>query len=272
MLPSIREASIVDEPEYEYRGLKAASWDLLRGDTSRWPDRAFFREMILASGQPALDVGCATGRLLLDYLAEGIDIDGVDLSPEMLTLCQQKAEQRGLHPILFEQRMETLHLPRHYRTIIVPSSSFQLLTDAARAVATMEHFFTHLMPRGTLVMPFMILWTGATTERVVTDQWRCIVERIRAEDGALVRRWTRSTYDLIQQLEHTDDRFELLRDDEVITSERHTRSPATRWYTQEQAIALYRDAGFTDIRVVSGFSHQPATPKETLFSVSGRRP
>lgn len=74
----------MDPNDYEYRGLLASSWDLLRGDTSDWPDRPFYRAIILDDGQPALDVGCGTGRLLLDYLADGIDVDGMDLSPEML--------------------------------------------------------------------------------------------------------------------------------------------------------------------------------------------
>src|SRR5689334_2637742 len=113
-------------PEYEYRGMKAAYWDLLRGDTSAWPDRAFYHAAILRSGAPVLDVGCGTGRLLLDFLATGIEIHGVDNSPEMLEVCRRKARERHLRPVLFQQRMEALNLPYRYQTIIVPSSSFQL--------------------------------------------------------------------------------------------------------------------------------------------------
>lgn len=256
----------------DYWGLKVSSWDLLRGDTSRWPDKGFFRDVIRDSGQPALDVGCSTGRLLLDYLAEGIDIDGVDLSPEMLALCEEKAEQRGLHTTLFEQRMEALNLPRRYRTIIVPSNSFQLVTDPDDATAAMGRFFAHLEPGGTLAMPFMILWSGETTEHIIHGEWKCVAERVRPEDGALVRRWSRSTFDLTQQLEHIDDRFEAIREGAMLASEEHTRSPATRWYTQAQAVALYRETGFTDIRVASGFTHELATGDETLFCVLGARP
>jgi SAM-dependent methyltransferase len=262
------ERDIVDD----YWGLKVSSWGLLRGDTSQWPDKGFFRGVIRSSGQPALDIGCSTGRLLLDYLSEGIDIDGVDLSPEMLALCRLKAEQRGLHATLFEQRMEALDLPRRYRTIIVPSSSFQLVTDPDDAAAAMGHFFAHLEPGGTLAMPFMILWRGETTEQIIQGKWKCVAERVRPEDGALVRRWSRSRYDLAQQLEHIDDRFEAIRDGAVLTFEEHTRSPGTRWYTQAQAVNLYRDACFTDIRVVSGFTREPTRGDETLFCVLGTRP
>ena len=79
------------DQDYEYRDLLAKTWDLMRGDTAQWPDRFFYREFIDRHGGPVLDVGCGTGRLLLDYLMDGIDIDGVDNSPEMLALCREKA-------------------------------------------------------------------------------------------------------------------------------------------------------------------------------------
>ena len=94
--------------DYEYHGLIAQAWDLLRGDTSNWEDRPFYRDIIRASGQPTLDIGCGTGRLLLDYLDDGIEIDGVDVSPEMLEICRQKAQKIGLHPALYQQHLEAL--------------------------------------------------------------------------------------------------------------------------------------------------------------------
>lgn len=258
--------------DYEYRGLIASSWDLLRGDTSNWSDRAFYRDVIRESGQPVLDVGCGTGRLLLDYLADGIDIDGVDNSPEMLALCREKAEELGLHPTLYQQSMESLDIPRTYRTIIVPSSSFQLLTDLNAAAEAMRRFFHHLEPGGTLVMPFMILWQGTSTAQIATEDWKLEGERERPGDGILVRRWLRSTYDLVQQLEHTEDRYELITDGEIIDSKLYIRSPATRWYTQQQAVHLFEAAGFINIRMVSQFSHEPASEQDTVFSLLATKP
>lgn len=109
--------------EYECSGLMATTWDLFRGDTSRWEDRFFYLELIEQYGQPALDVGCATGRLRLDYLENGIDVEGIDVSPEMLAICRQKAKARGLRPVLYQQALERMELPRKYRTILVPCRS-----------------------------------------------------------------------------------------------------------------------------------------------------
>jgi ubiquinone/menaquinone biosynthesis C-methylase UbiE len=260
------------QADYEYTGSIARYWDLLRGDTSGWSDRFFYKDVILKSGQPVLDVGCGTGRLLLDYLADGIDIDGVDNSPEMLALCREKARPLGLQPRLFQQTMETLDLPRKYRTIIVPSSSFQLVTDLDAAAEALRRFFEHLEPGGTLVMPFMLLELGQATGNIVAVDWRIAGERARPEDGALVRRWSRSTYDIAHQFEHSEDRYEVIRDGEVIASEHYARSPALRWYTQAQAADLYRAAGFTNIHLTKGFSHEPASAEDMLFSVFGTRP
>jgi ubiquinone/menaquinone biosynthesis C-methylase UbiE len=252
---------------YEYRGLMAASWDLFRGDTRAWPDRFFYKEAVDRFGQPVLDVGCGTGRLLLDLLADGIDADGVDNSPEMLELCRRKAAASGLQPRLYEQAMESLELPRPYRTILVPSSSFQLVTDRADAREAMRRFAAHLRPAGVLVMPFLIDWqTGDPLE----TGWR-VREQVRPDDGRLVRRRSRARYDPVEQLEHTEDVYEVVEGEEIVASEHHRRSPAVRWYTQDQAASVYREAGLVEITLRSEFTWEPARPADRIFTATGRR-
>lgn len=257
--------------DYEYRGLLAATWDLMRGDTSRWADRFFYQDIIARGGQPVLDVGCGTGRLILDYLASGFDIDGVDNSKEMLALCRVKAALVGLSPVLYEQRMEALDLPRRYRTILVPSSSFQLLTVPAQAGEAMRRFFAHLEPGGVLAMPFMLLWREPAAGQYVIEGWRR-TERVRSRDGATIRRWSRSLYDLSNQLEHSETEYMVSVGGSVIGHERYVSSPATRGYTQEQAVQLYAEAGFTDIRVQRDFSFDPAPPMSPIFTIVATKP
>ena len=58
-------------PDYDYHGLMASTWDIWRDDTADWQDRLFYVGIIGQYGEPVLALGCGTGRLLLDYLAQG---------------------------------------------------------------------------------------------------------------------------------------------------------------------------------------------------------
>src|SRR5580765_4043386 len=251
---------VVKPPAYEYHGLMAEAWDLLRGDTSGWEDRPFYLELIRRFGEPALDVGCGTGRLLLDYLAEGIEIEGVDVSPDMLALCRAKASARGLKPTLYQEAVEDLQLPRRYRTIIVPSSSIQLVLDPATAERAVAGLASHLEPGGALVMPFMTLEGDETWTK----------EAVRP-DGAIVRRTAESHYDPATQLEDTDDLYEVIVGGEVVAAERHVQKPATRSYTLDQALALYLQAGLELQQVVDEFSDRSYEGGRVFTIIGARR-
>jgi ubiquinone/menaquinone biosynthesis C-methylase UbiE len=254
-------------PSYEYYGMMAEFWDLFRGDTSTWEDRFFYLDVVKKYGQPVLDVGCGTGRILLDFTQQGIDIDGIDNSPEMLERLQRKAEKLNLKPTVYQQDMDTLDVARKYQTILVPSSSFQLLLDENLPSAAIRRFYEHLLPGGVLAMPFMTIWKEG--DPLVSE---FTSEVVRPEDGATIRRRSHTRFDLKTNFEHTIDRYEIIRDGNVVASEEHEQSPATRSYTQQQAVALYQQAGFKNIQVFHEFTFEPVRPEDTTFSVLGFRP
>jgi len=76
------------------------------------PEIACFRAFIERYGEPALDVACGAGRLLLPYLRDGLDVDGCDISADMLAWCRSRAGQQALAPALYRQAMHELDLPR----------------------------------------------------------------------------------------------------------------------------------------------------------------
>lgn len=254
-------------PHYEYYGLMVRYWDLLRGDTSNWSDRFFYLDIIKKSGEPVLDIGCSSGRLILDYLSQGIDIDGVDISPEMISLCKQNAEKKRLNPNLYVQSMTELNLPRRYRTILVPSSSIQLLLEPDLPLQAMKRFCDHLESGGTLVSPFMTIWVDTDP---LENEWTR--EAVRPQDGAIVRRTGWSRYNVETRTEDTRDTWEIIKDGKVIETEVHEQAPATLSYTQAEAVALFEQAGFKNIQVYSEFTFDPVKPDDTLFSVTGTKP
>ena len=259
---------MANDSDYEYRDMLASTWDLIRGDMSDSPDRQFYRDIIQDNGEPALDVGCGTGRLLLEYLADGLQIEGVDVSPEMIELCRQKALKLSLEPTLYVQAIEELDLPTKYRTVIIPSCTFQLVPDPVYARAALVRFHEHLLPGGMLVMS---IWHITRDGPAEWSDWYPIAEKERPEDGKTIRRQERSMYDPATQLRHTENRYELLENDQVIYSEDHRRSPELRNYTITQLNEMLDQAGYIEIQAVSGYSTDPATEDDGTFCIIGRR-
>ncbi len=250
--------------DIEYVGLMAEAWDALRGDTSGWADRAWFREVIRKGGEPVLDVGTGTGRLLLDFLTEGIDIDGVDNAPDMLRQLQAKAAAAGLDVDGRVQlgRMQSLLLTRRYRTVLVPSSSFQLLLEPDDAAEAMRRFFGLLLPGGSLAMPFIVM------DKSYEERWTM---EATMEDGSIVRRTAIATFDPATGIEGTDDTYEVYAGGELMRTEHFVRPRATRAYSRDQAQALYETAGFIDLEWGTDFTFEDREPAE-VFTIVGRRP
>jgi hypothetical protein len=191
----------------------------------------------------------------------------VDISPEMLELCGQNAAQRNLKVNLHRQNMAELSLPRKYRTILVPSSSIQLLVKPGQPRRAMQKFFDHLEPGGALAAPFMTLWVEGDPLDSGFEQ-----KAIRPEDGATVRRTGWSHFNPETKMEDTRETWEIIQDEVLVQSEVHAQSPATLSYTQAEARALFEEAGFKEIQMYSEFTFDPVKPDDTLFTVVGVKP
>lgn len=253
-------------PDYEYKGLMAEAWDILRGDTSKWSDRYFYLDLIKQYGQPVLDVGCGTGRLLLDYLAQGIDIDGVDNSPDMLAICRQKAEEKGLSVTLYKQFVEELTISRKYNVVLIPSSSLQLIIDPDLAVKALKNLYDLLLPKGIIAASIMSIWKPGDPlysefDKEVTNQ----------QDGKKYRRIARSWYDPHSECERTEDIYQLIIEDKIVKEEIHQRDPATRSYTQNQVKQLFSSAGFQNVKLYHEFTLEPVKASDTLFTVVAQK-
>jgi SAM-dependent methyltransferase len=114
-------------------------------------DVEFFQNVVERCGEPALDAGCGTGRLLIPCLRSGRDVDGTDVSSDMLDWCALAAAAEGLKANLYEQAMHKLDLPRRYRTIFL-CGSFGLGGTRATDLVGLRRIHSHLEPGGTLLM------------------------------------------------------------------------------------------------------------------------
>lgn len=90
-----------------------------------------FYQLAMVHQGPILDLCCGSGRLLLPLAKKGFEIDGVDLSQDMLDelhIQLHKNYKRAIARVhVYCQDMHHLALPRKYNLIIIGATSIRLL-------------------------------------------------------------------------------------------------------------------------------------------------
>ena len=102
--------------------------------------------------------------------------------------------------------------------------------------------------------------------------WWVVIEKDGFEDGKTLKRWERSMYDTKTQLRHTENRYELIENGEIVYTENHSRSPELRNYTLGQITGLLEKVGFSEIHALSGVSNKPATDDDGKTSILSKKP
>ncbi len=115
----------------------------------------------------------------------------------------------------------------------------------------------------------MSIWQIKGKHRGGWGEWWQVVEKEGFEGGKTIRRWERSRYDPSTRLRHTENRYELLENGQVIAEEFHRRSPEMRNYSPSQLTELLEKSGFEHVRCVSGFTDQPASEEDEVFCIFG---
>jgi SAM-dependent methyltransferase len=236
------------ESHGEFRGIVAETYDSWMKAGRESAEYDLYRRHIVDNRGPALEIGCGTGRLLLALREDGLDVDGVDYSPDMLRECRRKAARQGLAVQLFEQSMEALDLPRRYHTLFVPSNTFMLLTGRDEARKALHRFYAHLEREGELLLSLAIPW--AYIRNAADGEWR---ELARAEqaDGSTIVLSERVELDLWEQLKTNVNMYEVF-DKQGNCVKTHKDTICVRWYGKHEIELMLAEAGFHCISLLGG--------------------
>ncbi len=238
-----------------WTGLAAQIWDPSGGGEPQ-QDYAYLKKAIQAGSGPALDIGCGTGRLLLRYLSEGLDVDGVDPSKDMLDLCREKGRAAGLSPQLYRQSMHELDLPRRYRTVFIPCGTFCLLVRREHAFQALARIYDHLEPGGELV--FNLFWEygpGGWFWNRPDGKWWAMFHHPHPEGGIVFQHMKTLQVDRANQLLSAERRYRLVRDGQVVREE--IFASHERLYGKFEIEMMLAQAGFQDIRIYDGWRETP---------------
>jgi SAM-dependent methyltransferase len=252
---------MTDDPLVWHYGLMAERWAEFNNDAREVP---YLLGKIEQYGQPVLDLACGTGRVLLPLLHHGIDLDGCDISEDMLTLCRQKANQAGFHPNLYQYPMHALDIPRKYKLIYI-CDSFGLSGSRENDLEALKCCHAHLEDGGTLVINIQAdysdpVWWGmwlSEKRKSLPEPWPEKGNSKVASDGSEhFAQFRLTAFDPLEQSYVREVRLEKWIDGKLAKSEEYTLRGNI--YFKNELLLMLKTAGFHDITVCGDYTEQAA--------------
>jgi SAM-dependent methyltransferase len=246
----------------EYKRLLTQAYDIDKPDAPP-EELAFYCHHIEAAQPPVLEVMCGSGRFLVPLLESGVDIDGVDLSEDMLAACRAKCDRRGVNPALHLQRVRELELPRRYGFAFCGGGSFGLIVDTDEARESLRRVFDHLLPGGTLLIEVETP-TGPHRSGAWQGRWW------KRDDGATIANRQLNRYDPATRVETGLGVYELFADGVLVETE--LDEWVCRYWEPDELRGLLEGTGFVNINATKAFTSLPLDGDEAMVSFLGVKP
>ena len=270
-------AAVATESGTWHHGLVARWWAEF---TEADPDElAYFRAAIRRFGEPVLDAGCGSGRILVPLLADGFDIDGSDISADMIAEAEARASKAGYTPRLVVQPMHELELGRTYRTIYM-CGAFGIGGTRDQDRKALRRAYRHIEPGGALLianheLPYATSdarwarWLPGARDDLMRE-WQSEGEKRITSDGDELEWLSRpAVLDPLEQRLILDVRIRLRHDGEIVKEEAY--SLKENLYFAQEILLLLDEAGFRDVAVEGGYTGRPATANDGMVAFTAIR-
>jgi SAM-dependent methyltransferase len=227
-----------------YDGWVAEAYELFMPHDAPYWDDALWRRRIERCGGTALELGCGTGRLLLRYVEAGLDVEGIDVSADMLAICRANARARGIAPVLHRGSIAPLQLDRQYALLFCPAASFTLFHERDVARDALRSYRAHVLPEGEVHLALHVPWSDMDANH----EWRVRRTATRPTDGVTVMVHEAVACRRAEQVIDSLTRYEWWDADGRLVDTRMRRH-RLRWWYPDEFVRELTDAGFEQTRI-----------------------
>lgn len=250
----------------EYKKLHAEWYELVSGGIDHGKEIEFWVRCIQSAGEPVLELGSGTGRVLVPLLKRGFDIVGIDTSEAMTARCRAACKAKGLKAEVYAQSMLDFDLPRQFGLIILDSGGLGLFVSDQEIHATFERVVAHLKPGGVFIFELEPVRTSAAPgdDSNWTGNW------VKGPDGVVIAWRQRRKYDATTHVWEVLFVVEKFVDGVLVETEANERTG--RFFTVEEAVQFARSAGFEDIRATDWLTDEPPREDSAVVTVRCRKP
>ncbi|MDQ0214014.1 SAM-dependent methyltransferase [Oikeobacillus pervagus] len=227
-----------------YGKLSAEVYDLDKFIGKSFGDVEYYSERLKDIKGRILEPAVGNGRILIPLLEKGLNIEGFDLSLDMLNLCKKHCAERGLSPRLSQLNMSDFSLEQRYEAIIVPTGSFLLLHQREDSLNALRCFYEHLEMGGRLILDLFLpesFQTGYVSTRMIKNQ----------EGDSITLEEILVDVDQINQFTVTHNKYQKWRHSKLVDTE--LEYFPLRWYGVEEFRSILKNIGFRDVVVSSNY-------------------
>ncbi len=249
-----------------YTSLEALLHDAFWAEEGEPAELALLDEVLREHPGPSLEVGCGSGRLLLPLLQKGHDVEGLELSGEMLAMCRAAAEDLALDPVLHEADMAIFDSGKRYASLLLPAFTLQLAPNPA---AALRHFRKLLAPGGMIYLSVFIPFAELHKDLPEGEWYED--HRIPWTEGRSAVLDTRHRLNRKERVLQREHRYRLLKQDGSIESE-HVSQQTLRWFTARQLQGLLAKAKFEPLHALADFDPEaPVDEESQIITVVARK-
>lgn len=211
-----------------------------------------------------LEAGVGTGRMLVPLLEDGLDVEGLDVSIDMLNRCKSNLDTFKLNAPLHYFDLTTFKIDYLFKAIIVPTATFCLLDTEEKALMTLKNFYNHLEVGGTIIidldLPFYPEIGEVTTDTYLINDKQGITMESKVTE-----------IDWLKQQTITHLKYELWQDGELMKTE--LQQLLLRWYGLTEFKLMLESVGFTDIVFTGDYDYgdYPTSSTQTI-TVEAKKP
>lgn len=211
-------------------------------------------------GGPLLDLACGTGTMAIRLAAEGYQVTGVDIIPEMIEWASRKAAKQdiSIEWIVADARMFDLH--QQFPFIYMLGNAFQHFLTRAAQEALLARVREHLHPHGCF-----LFCARNPSPRNLFEARRTEPRQFTRPDGTQYIATEQQEYDPITQIQHYTFHDQWLHP-EGQQEEKTTRT-ALRYVFPQELEALLHYNGFQIRACYGSWQQEPltATSREMIY-------
>lgn len=222
-------------------------------------DIEYYYEKLKAVKGSILEAGVGTGRMLIPFIQKGLDVEGVDLSTEMLEQCRLNMKEANIDGTIYHGDLTKLDLPMKYDAVIMPTGSFCLLPKQI-IKDVLKSLYNHLNDQGELIIDVELpMWFNSG--EISTADYPL------GEDKGLLFTSTAQEMDWHEQKVSYIHRYELVEKGRVTETE--LSNFTLYWYGIEEFEAILTQVGFSEVSYTIGYEKNPSASLVTFFAKRG---